>query len=228
MPSQFTTKSSYDDVVSPNEESVTRQHPAGYPSVEAISSQVSGVTSAHLTYYEDQYSNQGRFDQASNRDDAVLPNEHFVTQQQKPLPAYPGIEVVLPPQSTSPNTADQSLKETECPKPQQCSSNEVYNAQAAPTKNNYLVAMPLRSLQQGPGPVDCPICGVREVTTTEFVSGNYTHVSAALCCLILCLGCIPYVTSAFKDVEHKCGHCGALLAVWHRSGNTVVIAHGAI
>ena len=40
-----------------------------------------------------------------------------------------------------------------------------------------------------------------------------------LCCLV-CLGCIPYMMSSMKDVQHKCGRCGVLLATWHRSGTT--------
>jgi hypothetical protein len=41
--------------------------------------------------------------------------------------------------------------------------------------NNYLQATPIRSLQQGPEPVDCPVCGVRDVTRTEFTSGGTTQ-----------------------------------------------------
>jgi len=99
------------------------------------------------------------------------------------------------------------------------------NAPAAP-RNNYQIATPLGSLQQGPSPVDCPVCGVREMTRTEFVSGGTTHLSAALCCCCFCLGCVPYLASWFKDCEHKCGKCGAILAIWHRSGRTEVLAHG--
>ncbi|TVY34863.1 hypothetical protein LOCC1_G007261 [Lachnellula occidentalis] len=98
------------------------------------------------------------------------------------------------------------------------------NPPAAP-RNNYQMATPLGSLQQGPAPVDCPVCGVREMTRTEFVSGGTTHLSAALCCFCFCLGCVPYIASWFKDCEHKCGNCGALLAVWHRSGRTEVLVH---
>jgi len=92
----------------------------------------------------------------------------------------------------------------------------------------YQSATPLGSLQQGAAPVDCPVCGVRELTRTEFVSGGTTHLSALLLCCCLCLGCIPYLATWFKDVEHKCGHCGALLAVWHRSGRTEVMQHGTV
>ncbi|TVY20681.1 hypothetical protein LARI1_G001195 [Lachnellula arida] len=42
-------------------------------------------------------------------------------------------------------------------------------------RNNYQNATPLGSLQQGPAVVDCPVCGVREMTRTEFVSGATTQ-----------------------------------------------------
>lgn len=42
-------------------------------------------------------------------------------------------------------------------------------------KGNYQMATPLASLQQGPAPVDCPVCGVREMTRTEYVSGGTTQ-----------------------------------------------------
>lgn len=148
----------------------------------------------------------------------------------------------------------------------------------APLQNqNYASATPLGSLQQGPTPVDCPSCGVRALTQTDYVSGgttqyvdsippipiithsNLSHtlpicypsasphkspmtkcvernkkketkltipsLAALLFCCVTCLGCIPYMAGWFKDVEHKCGNCGALLAVWHRSGRTEVVQH---
>jgi hypothetical protein len=47
--------------------------------------------------------------------------------------------------------------------------------QQTPPKNNYLMATPLASLQQSPSPVDCPVCGVREMTRVEFVPGGTTQ-----------------------------------------------------
>ncbi|KAE8453471.1 hypothetical protein EG329_010332 [Mollisiaceae sp. DMI_Dod_QoI] len=44
--------------------------------------------------------------------------------------------------------------------------------QSNASKNNYQIATPLASLQQGPAPVDCPVCGVREMTRTEFFVGD--------------------------------------------------------
>ncbi|KAN0119699.1 LITAF-like zinc ribbon domain containing protein [Hyaloscypha variabilis] len=96
---------------------------------------------------------------------------------------------------------------------------------AVPQKNNYQNATPLASLQQTPAAIDCPACGVRELTSTAFVNGTRTHLAALLCCCCFCLGCVPYLTSWFKDVEHKCGSCGTPVALWHRSGETEVLAH---
>ena len=104
-------------------------------------------------------------------------------------------------------------------------ANQQYQQQTAPPRNNYQMAVPLANLQQGAAPVDCPICGVREMTKTEYVTGGTTHLSALLFCCFTCLGCIPYIAHWFKDCEHKCGNCDTLLAVWHRSGRTEVMAH---
>lgn len=92
----------------------------------------------------------------------------------------------------------------------------------------YQSAIPLASLQGNPAPVDCPICHNREMTRVDYQSGGYTHVAAALLCFVFCLGCIPYLITSLKDVVHKCGHCGATLAIWHRSGRTEVLAHPSV
>ena len=45
-----------------------------------------------------------------------------------------------------------------------------------------------------------------------------------LCCLVSCLlAWIPYVVPGCKDVEHRCGRCNALLAVWTARGKTDVV-----
>jgi len=124
---------------------------------------------------------------------------------------YPGAgqEYVSQPQPTLQPGAPQAYP------PQQQQQGQMYQS-----------ATPLASLQQGPTPVDCPSCGQRALTRTEFVSGGTTHLAALLFCCVTCLGCIPYMASWFKDVEHHCGNCGTLLAVWHKSGRTEVMAHG--
>ncbi|KAK0119984.1 hypothetical protein ONS95_011405 [Cadophora gregata] len=171
------------------------------------------------------------------------PNAHYGAQPQQPIAMQsPGIETAPPNYATNAATHGNEKHEygTEHFQPQQQQQpqsnpqqtfqqgtpHQSFQVGAAPTSTGkYQMATPLASLQQGPAPVDCPVCGVREMTRTEFVSGGTTHLSALLCCCCLCLGCIPYLASWFKDCEHKCGSCGALLAVWHRSGRTEVMAH---
>jgi hypothetical protein len=46
---------------------------------------------------------------------------------------------------------------------------------AAPQMNNYQNAIPLASLQQTPTVVDCPACGMREMTSPAFVNGSRTQ-----------------------------------------------------
>jgi lipopolysaccharide-induced tumor necrosis factor-alpha factor len=50
-----------------------------------------------------------------------------------------------------------------------------YPQQFIAPKNNYQNATPLASLQQGPTPVG-PVCNVREMTRTEYVSGGTTQL----------------------------------------------------
>ncbi|KAF2473077.1 uncharacterized protein BDR25DRAFT_302093 [Lindgomyces ingoldianus] len=89
----------------------------------------------------------------------------------------------------------------------------------------YQNATPIASLNRSPAPADCPACGQRAMTNVSYEIGNTTHAWAlGLCCLV-CLGCIPYVMNSLKDVQHKCGRCGVLLATWHRSGTTEVHIH---
>lgn len=89
----------------------------------------------------------------------------------------------------------------------------------------YQNATPIAALSRGPAPADCPACGQRAMTNVSYEVGNSTHAWAlGLCCLI-CLGCIPYLMNSLKDVQHKCGRCGVLLATWHRSGTTEVHIH---
>ncbi|PYH49596.1 LITAF-like zinc ribbon domain-containing protein [Aspergillus saccharolyticus JOP 1030-1] len=88
--------------------------------------------------------------------------------------------------------------------------------------SGYNTATALHALQRGPAPVDCPVCGHREMTRVQAEAGNTTHAWAAVTCICCCLGCIPYLMSSLKDVHHYCGKCGALLATWHNSGRTDV------
>ncbi|KAK3936405.1 LITAF-like zinc ribbon domain-containing protein [Diplogelasinospora grovesii] len=90
----------------------------------------------------------------------------------------------------------------------------------------YAMATPIAALNMGPAPVDCPACRQRAITTCTFVSGGTTHAWAALMCFFFCAGCIPYLMTGSKDVQHRCSRCQALLATWHRSGHTLVHMSG--
>ncbi|CAG8927505.1 unnamed protein product [Penicillium salamii] len=92
--------------------------------------------------------------------------------------------------------------------------------------SGYMTAVPLHSVQSAPCPVDCPVCGQREMTRVEAVSGGTTHGWAAILCFCCCLGCIPYLMTSLKDVEHSCGKCSAKLATWHNSGRVQVLQNG--
>ncbi|KAJ5558229.1 LPS-induced tumor necrosis factor alpha factor [Penicillium sp. DV-2018c] len=113
--------------------------------------------------------------------------------------------------------------------PGQPAPQQFYTPQTQPGAHpsGYGTAVPLHGLQSASTPVDCPICGVREMTKITPVSGGTTHGWAAVLCFCCCLGCIPYLMSSLKDVEHSCGNCGAKLATWHNSGRVQVFQNGA-
>ncbi|KAL6702777.1 hypothetical protein ACN47E_000961 [Coniothyrium glycines] len=94
-----------------------------------------------------------------------------------------------------------------------------------PSGTVYQSATPIANLGRGPAPADCPACGQRAMTNVVYETGNTTHAWAGVLCCCLCLGCIPYIMNSLKDVQHKCGRCGVLLATWHRSGTTEVHIH---
>jgi len=89
----------------------------------------------------------------------------------------------------------------------------------------FLQATPIPALSRASAPVDCPICGQRKLTSVSYEVGSTTHLWAVVACLVACLGCIPYLMTSLKDVQHRCGQCGTLLAVWHRSGGAEVLVH---
>jgi len=84
-------------------------------------------------------------------------------QQNGPQHSYPQ----QPQQTFQQNGPQPSYHQQEAPKQGFPQNNA--------SRNNYQTATPLASLQQGPAPVDCPACGVREMTRTEFVSGGTTQ-----------------------------------------------------
>jgi len=139
-------------------------------------------------------------------------NEKMSAQIQQPVPEYTsypaGEKGVHSPQVQQVHVPQQQQQQQQQPIVQQ--------------QGQYPTAWPIRALQQNNAVVDCPVCGVRQVTTTNFIIGNTTNAWAAVICIVACLGCIPYLFTGTKDVEHKCGNCGVTLATWHRSGRTEV------
>jgi len=89
----------------------------------------------------------------------------------------------------------------------------------------YQNVTPIAALNRAPAPADCPACGQRSLTSVAYETGNTVHAWALGLCCLACLGCIPYLMTSLKDVQHKCGRCGVLLATWHRSGTTEVHIH---
>ncbi|KAF2733072.1 hypothetical protein EJ04DRAFT_513509 [Polyplosphaeria fusca] len=116
--------------------------------------------------------------------------------------------------------------------PQQTGGYQQHHAQQnpgmppqQPSGTVYQNATPIASLNRSAAPADCPACGQRAMTNVSYEVGNSTHAWALGLCCLFCLGCIPYVMNSLKDVQHKCGRCGVLLATWHRSGTTEVHIH---
>ncbi|KAF2712307.1 hypothetical protein K504DRAFT_499410 [Pleomassaria siparia CBS 279.74] len=89
----------------------------------------------------------------------------------------------------------------------------------------YQTVTPIANLNRSPAPVDCPACGQRAMTNVAYKTGNTVHAWALGVCCVTGFGCIPYFVTSLKDVQHKCGRCGVLLATWHRSGTTEVHIH---
>jgi len=104
----------------------------------------------------------------------------------------------------------------------QAQQPQTMGGQAKPA-NTYQSTTPLQSLGEHASPVDCPVCGCREMTITEYESGGVAFGTAAILCFCCCLGCIPFMFGSFKNVLHKCGRCSAPLAMYHRSGGTEVL-----
>ncbi|PMD17818.1 hypothetical protein NA56DRAFT_259737 [Hyaloscypha hepaticicola] len=71
---------------------------------------------------------------------------------------------------------------------------------------------------------DCPSCGHRAVTRTARVVGYTTHAAALGVFVFTALMCwIPYLVDYLKDVEHRCGSCGVLLATWNFTTHKVKV-----
>jgi len=114
--------------------------------------------------------------------------------------------------------------------PQQPNQQQAFHPQMVPQpmQGQPMQGQPMRQFQNtiaipnltmGAAPVDCPICGARAMTSISYHSGNTTHVWAGITCCLTGLFCfVPYMMNSLKDVQHRCGSCGTLLATWHKSG----------
>ncbi|KAF6825700.1 LITAF lipopolysaccharide-induced TNF factor [Colletotrichum plurivorum] len=148
---------------------------------------------------------------------AAAPADNYITSS--PPPAYP------------PN--DQPQESHEMPKyagaapPPQQQQNYYQPPVGGGPQNFAPYGTPLPALGPHPAPIECPECRARGVTAVEYSSGGFTHALGAVCCLVTCLGCIPYFFSSLKDATHKCCKCGIPLATYHRSGRTEVHWHSA-
>lgn len=64
-----------------------------------------------------------------------------------------------------------------------------------------------------------PLC----IYNIEDEDADWSSGWAAVLCLCACIGCLPYMMSSLKDVNHYCAKCNALLATWHNSGRVEII-----
>ncbi|KAM0745912.1 hypothetical protein T439DRAFT_337601 [Meredithblackwellia eburnea MCA 4105] len=79
----------------------------------------------------------------------------------------------------------------------------------------------IMGLMDHPRVVKCTSCHRVGMTTVTYVPGTRSHIIAfLLCCLFVPLVVLPYTESmnSSKDVEHRCGGCGAMIAKWMRGG----------
>lgn len=162
----------------------------------------------------------------------------MVGQQQPPVynTGSPAPQAMSPmsPQHTQQPMYDQSqMQQMGYQQPQMQQQGQYFQPQQqmqAPMQQQhggqqYQNATPIASLGRSAAPADCPACGQRAMTLVSYEIGNSTHAWALGLCCFACLGCIPYLMNSLKDVQHKCGKCGVLLATWHRSGSTEVHIH---
>ncbi|RPA99437.1 hypothetical protein L873DRAFT_1683883 [Choiromyces venosus 120613-1] len=159
------------------------------------------------------------------------------TQTQTPLPVYdphaapataayqhPGVGQQYPDGSGYQNEQQKQQQQYYAAAPQQYPQQQAIPMQQQGGQQ-FLQATPIPALSRGSAPVDCPICGQRKLTSVSYEVGSTTHLWAAVACVVACLGCIPYLMTSLKDVQHRCGQCGTLLAIWHRSGGAEVLVH---
>ncbi|MCJ1312948.1 hypothetical protein MMC25_006624 [Agyrium rufum] len=165
---------------------------------------------------------------ATNHEDPApiymeYPTDHKINPVEGPLPAPAPAPLQAEQQPTSKEGISSAAPNATNGPYMQQPQPYAEGAQVNPTYQN---ATPLDKLGEQPAPVDCPTCGVRQLTRTEYHSGNTTLAWAAgLFCICCPAGAIPFCMDNTKDVDHFCGNEGTKLATWHRSGRTEVFVH---
>ncbi|CUS12559.1 unnamed protein product [Tuber aestivum] len=155
----------------------------------------------------------------------ITPADPPATSNDPPPPPFSEIQPQSPPHTVNPEKPPIAPE----PQPQPQPQAQVPASNGAP--GVYVHTVSLQSLARSPAPVHCLICGARGLTVISYETGNTTHMAALLLCFCIGLGCIPYMSTLFKDVAHSCGNCGTVLAIWHRSGTpggAEVLAHAMV
>jgi len=145
---------------------------------------------------------------------------------QQPIQAYTTPQYEAQPSEKGPAVQIQQMPVHQQQQPMQQVHQGQQPQQAAQPlfqPRTYQTATPLNVLGRSGAPVDCPVCGQRTMSRTTPVIGNSNHVWAGAVCLLTGFFCfIPYLMDSLKNVEHRCGGCGVLLATVHKSGTVDV------
>lgn len=164
---------------------------SAYPQTthNGFSPQVTGQTETPAPHYtQPSYQNQNPQNIQNTHNDSVIspaPTPHHqdsyhnekgtASPQPVPIESQNGMP---PPQPTFQQQGQNGYPQDhyQHDKAHQNAANiHAHSQQNGAQRNQYGNATPLASLQQAPAPVDCPICGVREMTRTEFTSGGTTQ-----------------------------------------------------
>ncbi|KAF8852558.1 hypothetical protein BDZ45DRAFT_678250 [Acephala macrosclerotiorum] len=87
-------------------------------------------------------------------------------------------------------------------------------------------AIPISLLGRYQAPVECPACSRRTVTSVKHKNGKGTHTWAGILFFTTGVGVVvPYMVDYFKNVQHKCGRCGVVLATIHFGSGTEAHLH---
>jgi len=88
------------------------------------------------------------------------------------------------------------------------------------------IAIPISLLGRYQAPVECPACSRRTVTVVKHKNGKGTHTWAGILFVTTFIGgVVPYTMDYFKNVQHRCGRCGVVLATNHFGSGTEAHVH---